>query len=114
MMKHEEHALQCVIVRYLLLNNVYCFAIPNGGRRDAREGARLKKEGVLAGVTDIGIVLYDEVFFIEIKTPTGRQSKSQKDFQENVERLNHQYQIWRSLDDAINFVANRESGVICE
>lgn len=29
------------------------YAIPNGGRRDAITGARLKAEGVLAGVPDI-------------------------------------------------------------
>jgi len=29
------------------------YAIPNGGRRDAATGARLKAEGVLAGVPDI-------------------------------------------------------------
>jgi len=35
----------------------YLHAIPNGGRRNAREAARLKRAGVLAGVSDIHLPL---------------------------------------------------------
>lgn len=38
--------------------------------------------------------------FIEIKTPTGRQSQQQKRFQRAVENLGYEYIIIRSLEEA--------------
>lgn len=42
--------------------------------------------------------------FIEVKTPTGRQSKKQKKFQAAVERLGFEYIILRSVEDAERFI----------
>lgn len=42
--------------------------------------------------------------FIEVKTPTGRQSKQQRAFQKRVEELGFKYKIVRSLDDAKNLI----------
>ena len=55
--KHEEDDLQAAVVRWW--QHQYpefaglLFAIPNGGQRSAREGARLKAQGVTAGVPDL-------------------------------------------------------------
>ncbi len=67
-MNHKEHELQCNIVKYLKLKGIFCFSVPNGDRRDARTGSRLKKEGVLPGVSDLIIIRNKELLFIEIKT----------------------------------------------
>lgn len=40
--------------------------------------------------------------FIEIKTPTGRQSKQQERFQTAVEKLGFEYIILRSVEEAEN------------
>lgn len=105
-MKHEEHKLQCAIIRYLRMSGVFCFAIPNGGKRDAREGARLKKEGVLSGVADIEIWINNKTYFVEVKTEKGRQTSSQKLFEQNALAHGHKYVIWRSLSNAEEFVDN--------
>lgn len=42
--------------------------------------------------------------FIEIKTPTGRQSAKQKHFQMLVESLGFRYIIMRSVEDAHRFI----------
>lgn len=42
--------------------------------------------------------------FIEVKTPTGRQSKQQKRFQAAVERLGFEYIIMRSVKDAEQYI----------
>lgn len=102
-MKHHEHAIQVGIVKYLRAIGVFCFAVPNGGKRDAKTGAYLKDEGALAGVADLIVVMNDVIVFIEIKTDKGKQSESQRQFQEEVEKRGHLYLIWRSIDDAINF-----------
>ena len=41
-----------------------------------------------------------KTIFIEVKTPSGRQSKQQKRFQAAVENLGFEYMIMRSVDDA--------------
>lgn len=105
-MKAQEHNLQSLIIRHLRLNRIFCFAIPNGGRRDAVTGAKLKKEGVLAGVADIEILLPSgRAVFVEIKNgKTGRQSVEQKSFEDEVKLRGFEYLIWRTIDDCIKFV----------
>ena len=53
----EEHRIQTACVRWFRLKYPHLFArlfaVPNGGRRDGITGARLKEEGVLAGVADL-------------------------------------------------------------
>lgn len=104
-MRQEEHNIQVAIVQYLRLRGFEVFAIPNGGRRDAVTGAKLKAEGVSAGVADLIILLpIGNVLFVEVKTSKGRQSPEQKAFQERVESLGFNYVIWRSVEDAEKFI----------
>jgi len=75
------------------------FAVPNGGTRNAREGQKLKRTGVVAGVSDL-ILLYDNyAILLEAKTETGVQSKKQKDWQEKVENQGLDYYLFRSLKE---------------
>lgn len=104
-MRQEEHNIQVGIVQYLRLRGFEVFAIPNGGRRDAVTGAKLKAEGVSAGVADLIILLpIGNALFVEVKTAKGRQSPEQKAFQERVESLGFNYVIWRSVEDAEKFI----------
>ena len=104
-MRQEDHNIQGAIVQYLRLRGFEVFAIPNGGRRDAVTGAKLKAEGVSAGAADLIILLpIGNVLFVEVKTAKGRQSPEQKAFQERVESLGFNYVIWRSVEDAEKFI----------
>lgn len=47
-----------------------------------------------------------KTIFIEIKTPEGRQSKQQKQFQKAVEKLGYEYIIIRSLQEAEKLCLN--------
>lgn len=56
----------------------FMFAVPNGGARDARVGARLKMTGVKPGVPDIFLPLpkgRHAGMFIEMKKPGDREKK---------------------------------------
>jgi len=56
------------------------FAIPNGGRRDAREARNLKLQGVTAGVPDIFIAIPSKEFnglFLELKAGKNKTTKNQ-------------------------------------
>lgn len=48
------------------------WAVPNGGYRDAREGAKFKATGVLAGVHDLHMLWDSQFYTIELKVwPNG-------------------------------------------
>ena len=66
------------------------FAIPNGGKRDAVTGARMKYEGAISGVADLILLLPKKghaSLCIEMKKPNGKQSDTQKEWQREVENL---------------------------
>lgn len=103
-MTHPEHEIQQAIHRFLTIEGIFHFAVPNGEKRDVRVGARLKEEGVLPGVSDLVLILPERVVFVEIKTVAGRLSPAQCAFREVVQGLGHSYMVWRSLDDCIDFL----------
>ncbi len=62
-------------------------SIPNGGRRDAREGARLKRQGVRAGVLDIFLPKARGIYhglYIEMKYGNNTLSENQEKFAINA------------------------------
>lgn len=108
----EEHRIQCSCVRWFNLKHRKLkgrlFAVPNGGKRDALTGAKQKAEGVVAGVADL-ILLVPNRFYgallVEMKTLTGRQSESQKDWEQIItSEGDYKYVVCHSLDDFIREV----------
>lgn len=111
----EEHKIQCAIAQYLkFVENAHkdftFFAVPNGGWRNPVVAAKLKAEGVRSGVSDLIILHAGKTYFVEIKTATGRQSDTQREFEQKVRALGFEYTIWRGLGDAINFVEKLKAG----
>jgi hypothetical protein len=101
-MNHHEDDLQVAVVRYLrlLLKGSLVASVPNGGKRNAREAARLKRMGVTAGVADVMILAPNgRTCFVEMKYGKGRQSPAQVEFQAFCEASGYPYAIVRSLDD---------------
>ena len=108
-MKNIEHQIQCAIIRYLRINNIFCFAVPNGGQRNLIVAKKLKDEGSLSGVSDLIIVEDGTCLFVEVKQPKGRQQESQKIFEEEIIKHNMKYVIWRDIEDAIEYVKNKKN-----
>ena len=75
--KRSEHVEQREFVSWVRKNHpkIKIFAIPNGGPRSISSAARLKSEGVSAGVPDLFIPALK--MFIEMKIPGGKVSDSQ-------------------------------------
>ena len=104
-MKHSESRLQssCVYwfrLQYAGISNLL-FAIPNGGRRDKVTAAILKGEGVIAGCPDLLLLVPNTQYHslcIEMKTEKGRQSDSQRQFQQMAESAGNHYVVCRSFD----------------
>jgi len=87
--------------------NAVCFAVPNGGARDAITGARLKQEGVLAGVPDIFLaksMCGKHGMFVEMKTKRGRVSERQRDLFPLLEAAGYAVVVARSWKEAADAV----------
>lgn len=111
-MRHDEANFQVGVVRFLRSQGHYVFAVPNGGSRNLREAVNLKAQGVMAGVSDLIVLLPNKkVYFIEIKNPNGkgRQSPAQREFEDNVRAHGHEYLIWDNWTQVEQFInAHRE------
>lgn len=104
MPRHLEADLQrqCVNVFNLFrpLERGLLFAVPNGGHRNPREAARLKAEGVVAGVADlIYLRPNSSPLLIEMKTQEGRQSDKQKEWQRLVTEAGYSYCVVHSVEE---------------
>lgn len=83
------------------------FAVPNGGKRDAVTGARMKYEGAIRGVADLILLIPKKGYAslcIEMKTPKGTQSEHQEAWQRLAEKANNKYVICRSVTEFVSEV----------
>lgn len=109
-MNHEESKLQqqCVAwfrAQHRQYASLLTHPINEGGANTRVSGAIHKGEGTVPGVPDLLLFLpseYDRVYFglgLELKTATGKQSQSQKDFQMMFQSAGYCYIVIRSLDE---------------
>lgn len=78
------------------------FAVPNGGARNVWTAKIMKDEGVRAGVADLILLVPKGGYAslcVEMKTPKGVQSDSQREFERLVTQMRSKYVICRSLED---------------
>mgnify|MGYP000011274536 FL=1 len=108
----EEHRLQCACVKWFRMQypsiSYVLFAIPNAARRSARNGAYMKDEGMLPGVSDLILLKSNRHYgalCIEMKTRSGKQSDSQKKWEQEAVKNGSKYIVCRSFEefkDAVN------------
>jgi hypothetical protein len=120
-----ERKIHLGIVQLLKLNaapGVVWFHCPNERRTTPREGAFLKRMGVLAGVADFTILIPDDfldqkqehgdpvwasiprIAFLEIKRPGGRLSVAQEQFRDDVTAIGCLWALAYSTDQAAGFL----------
>lgn len=103
---HPEHDLQVACVAWFRSTFAHhgpvLFAVPNGGGRNAVEGARLKAEGVTPGVADL--ILLEarggySCLCIEMKTHRrgSGQSQAQREWQRAAEWGGAKYVVCRDF-----------------
>jgi hypothetical protein len=111
-MKKDEHKPQtesqiqkdCVRwfrERYAEIEPLF-FAVGNGGARNAWTAKIMKDEGVRAGVADLILLIPRHGFAclcIEMKTPDGKQSDSQKVFEKMCKQYRNKYVVCHSLPE---------------
>lgn len=101
-----EHNLQAACVKWFRYTypemSHSLFAVPNGGRRDKATGGKMKAEGVLPGVSDLILLRKNSQYgalLIEMKYENGKQSESQKEWQDMVEKDGYRYALCRSFEE---------------
>jgi len=106
-MKTTEHQEQVALVTWFRLqykHYKYClFAIPNGGSRHIVTAVKLKAEGVLAGVSDLFLMIPKGEYhgmFIEMKAKGGKLSESQKEFIKAASLMNYKAVVCFGFDEA--------------
>lgn len=110
MSRHEEDGIQIASATFLdlaLAPPAHWHHAPNGGKRNEREAARLKRQGVKPGVADILVFAPERLceqtvlrgFAIELKTDVGTLSKEQEAWARAWIRSGGRYAIGRSCYD---------------
>lgn len=105
-MEHLESDLQINCIRWFRLQHPrfdkLLFAVPNGGKRNAREALRLKYEGAVPGVSDLLFLFPNKLYnflCIEMKINTTKQSDNQKIFEKEVKKVGGNYVICKTFFD---------------
>ena len=104
-MKTEDRIQQEIVQYY---QNKYCLKhhnprcliahVPNQNQQ------HLVRIGVLTGFSDLILIHFGEVLFVEVKTEKGTQSEKQIEFQERVEKNGFKYFIARSVKDLQDYL----------
>ncbi len=114
----DEDKLQIAIVQYLKkalpADSYYC-AIPNGAvlagdaKKRGMQMNRMKSTGFRVGAPDLFILCRGTFIGIEVKTPKGKLSDSQKVACDDIILAGGAWGVVRSLDDVYNLLV--ESGI---
>ena len=103
--QHSRHAPHLVM-----------YHIPNGGRRDAITGARLKAEGVVAGVPDIFLAVPRQGFhglYVELKRQKGGSlESSQEDIIARLRQAGYRVEVCMGWWEAREAIENYLTGEI--
>ena len=82
-------------------------AIPNGGKRDAIEGYNLKRQGVLAGASDIHLPVprgrYASLW-IELKAGNNKPTEQQQSFMDEANQHGNFACVAYGFDEAVNII----------
>ena len=96
------------------------FSVANGGARNVWTAKIMKDEGVRAGVADLILLIPRHGFaglLIEMKTPDGKQSDSQKTFERLATHYKYKYVVVRDLPTfqqlMMWYIEDKEEEPIC-
>ena len=100
---NKEDALQAKIVvwfknNYQMHGKGLIFSCPNGGTRNIVEAKKLKETGLMAGVSDLIVLLENKILFVELKIEKGIQSDAQRLFETRIINLGYEYHLIRDLE----------------
>ena len=113
-LKNNEHLEQCLLVQWFRLEYAQyskcLWAIPNGGARHITTAMRLKREGALAGVSDLFLMIPNKDkhgLFIEMKSAKGAKiQQNQLDFISLAKSMNYDAEVCFGFEEAREKIKN--------
>lgn len=109
--KLTEHQEQCLLIQWFKLTypkyDKLLFAIPNGGVRNIGTAVKLKKEGVVAGVPDLFLMLPKggwHGMWIEMKVAGGKLQPNQVEFMGRATLLGYMSVVCYSFEEAKDLI----------
>lgn len=101
MRKHETPIVKAIIDA-LEASRVWCWRVNSGLTVIGKGREKRAIHGAPAGTPDIiGILSSGRFFGLEVKTATGRQSSSQKDWERRAIAHSARYAVVRTIGDAL-------------
>lgn len=105
-MPNSEHYIQDSIRLWCGQHNYLCFRCNVGKVLTSQN--KWFDTGLPSGFSDLLILgTHGDIYFCEVKSPTGKQRYDQKIFQETVEARGFKYILAHSLNEFISFIENR-------
>lgn len=105
----SEHRIQVQLINelvYRMRPELVRFAIPNGGLRNGRVAVKMKAEGLMPGMPDLGFAIEDgRTAWLEMKTDKGSLSDMQWGVRRKLEQLGHQWAMARSVEEAMDHLS---------
>jgi hypothetical protein len=99
-MKKQEFIIQsnafAIVSKMFPKTHGLLFHVPNGGSRNVREAANLKRTGVVAGIPDMLFLWKGKTYAFEFKSEKGCLSDSQKAVHEQWKEHGVEVQIIRT------------------
>ena len=114
-MRDLEHQDQKALMRWVAWNLksypelALLYAIPNGGQRNRIVAAKLKAEGVKAGVPDLNLAVARGGYhglYIELKAEKGKPSDNQKVWIAALRTLKYRVEVCHGWDKAKEVILN--------
>jgi len=112
-MKNHESILQGHCVKWFRYQypQFIIFAVPNGGHRHKLTAINLKREGALAGIPDLVIILPFKIFFIEMKHDKGKLTDNQKEVIPKIQLLGHTVYVCNNFDLFQEIIRNEVANI---
>lgn len=110
-MRRAESDLQVACVNWFRAAyphlRMLLFAIPNGGKRSIATAARMKKEGVVSGVSDLFLSVPKgewHGFYIEMKAGDNKMTGNQEVFFQYAKKWGYKCEVVNSFDKFVREV----------
>jgi hypothetical protein len=104
----SEHIIQARLLKILVWAarpEIKIVSVPNAGKRSFIAAAKLKAEGMTAGIPDLMVLFpidQGAIAWLEMKTRSGSLSTVQLGFKAWCERSGHRWAMARSVDEALD------------
>lgn len=106
-----EGYVKQAVMQYLTLKKIFFLRVNSGSMLTEHNGKKRRIAMGEKGTADLLVILgqgddycdypasHKRVYWLEIKSPTGKQSPAQKEFQKQREADGHRYALIRSIGD---------------